>query len=255
MNERTLELIHTEIDGRISATEREELRALLDADPKLREIRSELQKLAQSFGKIDPLDPPAGLRRRILDAIRPPAKRAGLAGWFPAWPMPTALRYGGAVAFGAAAAAVALQLGGAGQGTPGMDVTGLAGTMARYQPPGSAGDIGAIQLNLNELYGSITGHLGEGLVILDIDLTTTRPVAIVADYDSGALRFSGYAQTDDSPMSVTNSDHQIIVNHEGPQHYAVFFEGDAKDSVEINFRFVADGQQLHEETLKVPLVD
>lgn len=255
MNEKPLELIHGEIDGRISATEREELRALLDADPKLREIRSELQKLAESFEKVQPLDPPAGLRARILNAIRPPEKPAGLAAWFPAWPMPTALRYGGAVAFGAAAAVVALQLGGVGQGTPGMDVTGLAGTMARYQQPGPAGDISAIQLNLNELHGTITSHLGEGLVILDIDLTTTRPVAIVADYDSGRLRFSGYAQTDDSAMSVTNNDHQIIVNHEGPQHYAVFFEGDAKDSVEINFRFVADGQQLHEETLKIPLVN
>ena len=72
MNERSLELIHGEIDGRISAREQEELRALLDADPKLREIRSELQKLAQSLGQVQPLDPPAGLRARILNAIRPP---------------------------------------------------------------------------------------------------------------------------------------------------------------------------------------
>lgn len=255
MNERSLELIHGEIDGRISAREQEELRALLDADPKLREIRSELQKLAQSLGQVQPLDPPAGLRARILNAIRPPAKPAGLAAWFPAWPMPTALRYGGAVAFGAAAAAIALQLGGAGQGAPSMDVAGLAGTMARYEQSASAGNVSSIQLNINDLHGMIASHQSEGLVIVDVDLTTTRPVKIIADYDSGLLHFSGYARTDDSPMSVTNNDHQIIVSHEGSQRYAVFFEGDARESVEINFRFLADGQQIHEEMLTIPVVD
>ena len=252
MNERALELIHGEIDGRNSARDQEELRALLAADPQLNEIRTQLRELTESLDRVPSLEPPDGLRARILEAVRPKDERRGLFDWLTVWPMPTGLRYAGAAAFGAAIATVALQIGGIGQSPSTMDVTGLAGTMARYEKPDSTESLSAINLTLRELSGSIVGHTADGLVVVNMDLDTSEPVEIVAGYEGQSLRFNGYAQLDDAPISVAYGDQRVILSHDGEHHYAVFFRNSDGDASEITFRFLADETLIHEEKLELP---
>ena len=75
MNDRQhyLELLHAELDGELSEAGRAELDRVLGDSAEASACREDLQRLAAILGSAPMQTPPAGLRQRILDAIRLPA--------------------------------------------------------------------------------------------------------------------------------------------------------------------------------------
>ena len=115
----------------------------------------------------------------------PRERRSVLATLLPAWPGATGIRYGMAAAFGAAVAAVAMQL------APttldqGPQVTDLVGTMAGHELHQDGADA-RILLNEKGINGSVSGRRQDGLVVLDIDLATQQPLEIQASFDDSGL--------------------------------------------------------------------
>jgi hypothetical protein len=64
-----LALIHAEIDGELDPAQRAELARHLLADPQVRALRDDLQRLCQKLDAVEPAEPPAGLRQSILAAL------------------------------------------------------------------------------------------------------------------------------------------------------------------------------------------
>ena len=75
--ERSIELIHADLDGEISAAEQEELHACLEADHSLAALRDDMRKLHDALGRVEAIDPPPGLRSSILAAIQPAGRSVG----------------------------------------------------------------------------------------------------------------------------------------------------------------------------------
>ena len=101
MNEdRSIELIHGELDGELSAPEQEELAARMQSDPGLKSLMDDMRKLSGVLDRVPQADPPPGLRSRIMAAVRPRKRRGILEALLPDWPAPVTLRYAGAAAFG-----------------------------------------------------------------------------------------------------------------------------------------------------------
>lgn len=248
-DQRSIELIHAELDGEISAEERDELKARLDADPALQALREELRALSRTLGRVQPVEPPPGLRARILAAVRPPPRRSILASLLPNWPAPVMLRYGMAAAFGAAVAAVALQLGTL-QPSGETDVRDLVGTISRYQTPAAPDQ--SISLDSRGISGSVATSSQGGLVVLDFDLSASRPTEIVADYSRAGLQFSGFAQFEDATARLDAGGGRIGFMQQTDHRYAVFFSPVGPESGAIELRFLADGRLIHQETLEVP---
>ena len=65
----TIELMNLEIDGVLDAAGREELRVLLAADPRAREMFEDLRRLAHLLDTAIAVDPPAGLNAQVLAGV------------------------------------------------------------------------------------------------------------------------------------------------------------------------------------------
>jgi len=75
---RHLSLIHAEIDGELDGQQRGELARSVLADPELRVLREDFQRLCAALEKLEDVEPPPELRESILGAL--PQSTAG-----PAW--------------------------------------------------------------------------------------------------------------------------------------------------------------------------
>ena len=247
-DDRSIELIHGELDGELSASEQEELAARLQSDPAMKSLMDDMRKLSGVLDRVPQADPPPGLRHRIMAAVRPRKRRGILETLLPDWPAPVTLRYAGAAAFGAAVAAVALQL-----GTTDMsghaDVRGLVGTIASYETPAAAYNI--ISLDTDGISGSIETHRQNDLVVMDFDLVANQPLQIIADYSHSGPDFGGFAQLDGAAASLDATTGQITFT-QGRQHrYAVFFDAAEIAGGTIELRFLADQRLVRKETVEI----
>ncbi|KPK53332.1 MAG: hypothetical protein PVI25_10235 [Gammaproteobacteria bacterium] len=249
MNEdRSIELIHGELDGELSAPEQEELAARMQSDPGLKSLMDDMRKLSGVLDRVPQADPPPGLRSRIMAAVRPRKRRGILEALLPDWPAPVTLRYAGAAAFGAAVAAVALQLGTTDFSGP-ADVRGLVGTIASYETPAAAQNI--ISLDTGGITGSIETHRQNGLLVMDFDLAAEQPLQIVADYSHSGLDFGGFAQLDGSAASLDATNGQITFAQGRDHRYAVFFEAAEVGDGTIELRFLTDQKLVRKETVEI----
>ncbi len=250
-DDRSIELIHAEIDGELCERDKEELHARLEADPALVALRDDLRKFSDAISRVDQAEPPAGLRARILAAVRPRKRRGLFASIVPSWPAPVMLRYAGAAVFGAAVAAVALQVGTMHSSGP-ADVRDLVGTIASYQTPASPQSI--ISIYDQGLKGEIETHRQDNLVVIDFNLTADQPVQIVADYGESGLTFGGFAQLAETAASLDGAAGRIAF-HQGSEHrYAVFFNASGGTEGIVELRFLANDQLIRAETIEVPAI-
>ncbi len=247
-DDRSIELIHGELDGELSASEREELVARLQSDPALKSLMDNMRKLAGILDSVPQADPPPGLRSRIVESVRPRKRRGFLAALLPDWPAPVTLRYAGAAAFGAAVAAVALQLGTSDISGP-ADVRGLVGTIASYETPAVAQNI--ISLDTDGISGSIETHRQNDLVVMDFDLAADQPLQIVADYSRSGLDFGGFAQLDGTAASLDANKERITFAPGRDHRYAVFFGAAEVAAGTIELRFLTDEKLVRQETVEI----
>src|SRR5512135_2329165 len=69
LDEKTFELLNAEIDGTLSATDRAELSRRLLESPELRALRDDLRRACAELDRLPRVEPPAGLREKILAAL------------------------------------------------------------------------------------------------------------------------------------------------------------------------------------------
>jgi hypothetical protein len=69
MKTRYIELIHKEIDGLITASEKRELEEVLNKDPDLRRLQQELKQTSELLTRVPPLEPSPNLKKQIINSI------------------------------------------------------------------------------------------------------------------------------------------------------------------------------------------
>ena len=158
-----LELIHAELDGRLTNQQQADLGGFLLESPEGRHLRDELRGLKAALEQIEPVEPPAGLRESILESVR--FRRTAAR----SWASPTTLRYAAAFAGGALISALAFQIG-ANQRS-GLDPADMTGTMS---PPHASATA-----PLQQGQGSATVRETPTGLVLEYDLAAGEAVRIV----------------------------------------------------------------------------
>ena len=162
------ELVNADIDGRLPESSRAELNRHLLANPEVRALHRDLQRLQQALESVRPEPVPPGLVAGIMNrvparVVRPGALRA-----------PRAWRYAFALAASLAVAAVALRLGSLDE-----DVEGVAavGTMAAGEQVASAATIARPGLR-----ASVQLRSSGASLLVDLDVASQSNVDVVASY-------------------------------------------------------------------------
>lgn len=257
IDEKTLELIHGEIDGENSETQSEDLRRHLETSPEARELLTEMRQLRGAFDSIRPADPPPGLREAILSSLAPAKEQGFLAGFLQgvigALQSPATMRYGGAFALGIVATMIAGQIG-TPRGGADLDISQLTGTMARHEalPVASAGEV--VQLDLDEVSGSVSLHPSGSMLVIQFDLESRQPVEIVAGYQGSDVGFNGFIQVGNE-VSAEVSDGRVTMTNEGEHSFAVFLGNRKQAATTVDLKFFAGGELIHEDKLQSPAME
>ena len=249
--ERRLELIHAEIDGRISDPERAELDALLGTEPATRQLRDDLRIVADRLAELPQVEPPATLRQAIHAALPARARqdvgpRLGerLRSWLAT---PATFKLAGAFAAGLAVGAIVLSP------DAGMDLRQLTGTMAAYES-GEDDAIARLTMDEPDVAGSVGIHHRGALYVIEYDLSTEQPVDVVTDYSGANASFNGFAHIGDSDTRAVAEGRRVRLTIDGHRRYAIFLRRPKGGEGQIEIGFYAGDKLLHSGNLRVPAV-
>lgn len=242
IEQRTLDLIHAELDGELHVGDLAELQRRLEADPEAQAMRNHLAAIAGALGRMAPVAPPAGLQEQILQAMRPAAK---------VLPFRTRnthiVRYTVALAAGIAIAAVGIQF--SGNSGAGLDADQLVGTMGgQARAPDPA--VTEVALQAADLKGSVGLSADQGRWNLVFELASRQPVTVTAAYAEAAFRLSGSSGEAPGAAAISATPGHIRFVNQGQQRLVLLLEPGAGGPVRISFE--GQGKLLQEAVLDVP---
>ena len=243
IEERIIELINADIDGEITSDEKTELDGILESDADARALHQELSGLCETLDSNEQLDPPPHLRHVIMNQIPNDQQQEPETGWLRALFVTPAVRYAATFAAGVVMAVLIIDSGQI-QEARLDDVSNLVGTM------GDGPVVASVAINRSEVAGRVDLKRAEPMMILDFNLSTNGPIDIVATYSDRTVWFNGFAQLEATGTSISANDGEIRIQVDGKRRYAVFLNNSDSRNVSINLQFFANGEPVHEETLK-----
>jgi anti-sigma factor RsiW len=218
MHPRTIELIHGDIDGELSAGEAEELRGLLASSADARREHERLRKFNDLLAGLPTCDPPAGLRDVILANIQ---RSAAASPPRPAYaPGRRHSRLGLVAALAATVAGVVLLLQ-RDDHLPELDPATLAGTFAR---PAAGRDAAVLRFDEPGVSGSIRLLQSAQGLFIEADLEADGPITLEARIDGRPLVIEGLVPIDSAPASTIRVGDGIRLLHSGKHHYAIVLQ-------------------------------
>jgi hypothetical protein len=154
LDDRMLQLLNAEIDGDLSASDRAELSRRLLHEPEARAAREALRRTCAELDTLEPVEPPAELRERILAAFPQSAAVASRGGQASRRFLSSAstLRYAAAIVGAVLVGTIAFQ---ANRSVDDVDADQTAGTMADSPAAARAGE-GAMRVDASQVRGTIT---------------------------------------------------------------------------------------------------
>jgi hypothetical protein len=223
IDERTLNLINADVDGELTAAEKEELDRTLEGSAEARAMRNELLKLGNLLSNVPSQSPPPGLRAKILDQLRPPkaVSRFSLGALFESLqPLP----------MGVAFVAGLLLTAGFYEMSAERTAPGSAASMVGTMVTGKAGGLNLLENNLyfssDDFSGTVSLVENNGLYVLNFDLDSRDRKQIEVGLDRTGLSFGGFAETpgnsDNVIDSVSIAGGTLRVASQGRQKFAVF---------------------------------
>ena len=248
IDEKYAELINADIDGEISALEKNELDAFLASSEEGRALAAELRALAETLDGLPEEIPPPHLKHVVMNAIPASKPEAPAApGFLQSLFAVPGLRYAATFAAGVILTVAVVDSGKIQQGAF-DDVTGLVGTISDTAQLGPGVD--AEVIHKSDLAGTVTLREAGEMLIIDFDVSTSGPVDIVASYDDRSIWFNGFAQLESTGTSITASDGEIKIQVDGKRRYAVYLHNSQDHNLLINLGFFADGESIHEAVLE-----
>jgi len=251
IDERYLELIHAEIDGEISPSDSVLLQQHLESNPDSKAFFEDMKKISDFFDTADTREPPPQLRADILRLI--PGKKGpkaessfGLFGL--GWLSPVNLKYTTAFATGALVVLAAVSLN-SWTGRPSLEMSDLVGTMTRHEPLAGTTTADRIAIDLDQLTGSVSLQGADSFLVIEFDLNSTQLVEVVTSFDQSKIGFSGVAQLEDGPTSVSADEQSVSIMNDGEQQFAIFLNNARDSQAEINLKFFVDGKLIHQDGL------
>jgi hypothetical protein len=232
IEQKYIELIQADVDGELPEQNRAELSRYLLANPEALALRDELRRLCSVLDQLPAADPPPGIKGAILAAVPLPAPGPASAPVRSNWVRFPILRVAAAFAGGMLVSAIAFQLGPDRQA--GLDVSGIAGTMASQDPVAGSAPVDTVRVSLEQATGTVSLFRSPTMRVVEFDLAVQQPLEVVVVHDGQQARFSGPGRSD------------------GNQHYALVLEGAGKTGSPIEVRFLASGTEVHREVLQVP---
>lgn len=251
IEQNVLELINADVDGEISDAEREKLRSYLQSNPEAQQLHTEISGLCQSLDAVEELEPPPHLRHLILDSLKKSSRQEQPAtSFWKSFLVAPPLHYASMFAAGSL---VTFLIVSSNQISDHAfdDVTDLVGTISADIESDGATPSSVINLTDQALAGTVKAHRAGPIMVIDFDLTSVEPVEIIAEFTDRDVWFNGFAQLESDGTSVAAETGRVSMHMTGKRRYAMYLHNAGGDAATINLRFLAAGEVIHEDILRL----
>lgn len=246
LEQKYTDLINASIDGELSAEEQADLQAFLADSAEGRALHDELAALCGTLDELEPAQPPMHLKQVIMNALPPAGQPDESPGFLESLFAAPALKY--AMTF-AAGVILTLSVVDSNQVANRAfdDVTGLVGTVMQ---PLDATLASAISVDELDVAGTVALRSAGSLMILEFDLVSKDHIEIEAGYSDPSIWFNGFAQLESKDTTVAAAPGRVRLGMQGKRRYAVFLHNRGEHATTVNLRFMADGELVHEASLR-----
>jgi xanthosine utilization system XapX-like protein len=256
-NERLEELLNKEIDGIATPAEVAELNAYVQAHPDAKQLREDLHRLSAVLRNVEELEPPSGLQSDIMAAV--PQGRTGAQSRLSilTWVrdlIETRTKFEYAYAFAAGMIiGIALYSLMEVQTSAPPDTASLAGSILLNNATLSLKDGPGFEIHLTEeeVQAKVSTKHSEGLVIVDVGLSSQRELSLLLQFDEKILRFKGYSQARTIPANITSRGNGLVMTSVGENHYILIFERTTTEALTVGFVLESSGHKLYEEAVQI----
>ena len=249
-----VELINAEIDGEISAAERDELEAHLRSDAEAKALYDELAGLCRTLDGMQEMAPPPHMRHIILDAAKDSPQPQPAEPFWKGLLVAPPLHYASMFAAGSLVTFLIVSSNRISEGAF-DEVTDLVGTISSDVGSAENSAAGTIQLSDQTLAGTVRGHRNGQLMVIDFDLTSTRPVEIIARFADRDVWFNGFAQLESDGLTISAQTGQVTLRMAGKRRYAVYLHNASDSAATVSLQFIAAGNLIYEDNLNFGSAD
>lgn len=206
------DLLQGEVDGVNSAAESARLKEMLAASPDLEARLGSLRRISETLCQAERYDPPPGFVDEVLSSVRPrrPIPRAQ-AGWREAV---QALFSPAPLAACAGTLVVGIVLGGLLPPDALLfsksERAALSGTALPAVRPGA---LDRKRIAADGVRGEVVARIQDGLVVVDLELDTTRSFDVRLDLDAAGLSPRGFSRDGASAGDVVLGSREVLFVH------------------------------------------
>jgi hypothetical protein len=247
-----IELIHQEIDGRISPKDHEKLKHYLEANPEAKQLMADLRNLSTLLENTEEVEPPIELRERILQSVD-----------FHKYPLPQrqhplkslmayrprfryAYAFAGGFAFGLL---IALLLMGEIFKTAPFDLRELSGAMISKEVSEKFQTAFQLNIEADGVEGKVTVDSDGNLVRIALDVKAEGEIELAIEYEADALRFEGFQRLGENPISLNIAQASIELVFTGNNRSILLFGNQRQFIPEMKLKLRSSGSLIYERTL------
>lgn len=250
-NKKLHELINKEIDGLNTPEESKQLRDYMRKNPEAHDLYNDLRNLSESLEKVKKISPPPNLRKTILNTIdmnkyakkeRRPHKFFKFLSRY-RFNLQYAYIFIAGMALGVFIYYSLLDT------AQESDTSHLIGTMIINETSASLEPISKIQINLNDISGTVSLKSEKNILFVEFKVKTKRDIQTVIDFGQDDIGFLALSRLNKNSLKFEVNKKTIHIRHKGDSNYIVFLTEPVYRPPQLNLKLYADDNLLVEENL------
>ncbi len=224
IEDKYIEIINKEIDGRLTPDESARLKDYLSRTPEAQLFYNDMAKVSTMLSELREVDPPANLKKNILNTLSvnkyvPKSKPSLVKSIIPSWKF--SFKYAGVFATGVILGAFTAVLFNRSEALNSLDVTGA---LIINKPAGDFREISRHEIAAQDVSGALVLKSAEELLLAQVTLKSEQTVVVKLDFDFRELAFQGLGGVDDNGLRATVSENEVQLSHLGAHGYFLVFK-------------------------------
>jgi len=228
MEKKYIQLIHKDLDGLLTPSERQELDTALQADPELQKFSEKLLRMSEQLKQVPLLEPPPSLKQKIVESIdfnryRAKKTKPALFSRFAQWYAEPRFRLVYGLAAGIIIGILTSLLLFPGLITqPPLQITDLYGTIGIHES-----DLNVIReysVDRNSFQGAFKVKTYWNIVGCEISFQTNADTEIQLEYNQALLEFRGITTLESIKTDLKTTPNLITLSASQSGNFLILFE-------------------------------
>jgi hypothetical protein len=254
IDERFIEVMHAEIDGKASDAELSELRKYLQENGEAREYYESLQNVSRQLSKVEMLEAPSDIKASVMRRLKSIRREnvKGISVFSAALDSIRSLfsaRSGLSYAVGLATGLILMAVIFYPESVSHIDRSGSTGALILDGPGDTYELVDQRQFKQDGVAGVLESRAADGVVVVTLRVTSKEEVSLNIAYDRDDLHFQGSGHDYGTPFLMEVGSDQVSITHRGTNAYILVFTDLTPEASDLTLRVIR-GQSHFSETIK-----